>query len=130
MANREILFRGNNGSGWIYGWFCGACCRNVFAKAEKGSWIIDGNLNWFEVIPETVWQFTGFVDKNGTKIFEGDIVTLFDEKSVVKTSEMRASFGLYKISNGMFYEMIHKNDQKWLEVVGNIYDNPELLEDK
>jgi uncharacterized phage protein (TIGR01671 family) len=82
-----------------------------------------------EIDADTIGQFTGMYDKNNNRIFEGDIVILFDEKCVVKTSEMRASFGLYKISNNMFYEMIHKNDQKWLEVIGNIYDNKDLLDE-
>jgi uncharacterized phage protein (TIGR01671 family) len=126
---REILFRGKVAdlpNSWVYGYLVR---EDTIYQCDKQYFNGFCALGTFSVIPETIGQYTGFVDKNGTKIFEGDIVTLFDEKSVVKTSEMRASFGLYKISNGMFYEMIHKNDQKWLEVIGNIYDNPELLDE-
>jgi hypothetical protein len=120
MTNREILFRGKYCGKWVYGWYF---------EEDGDSWIKENDMISSVVAQSTVGQYTGMYDKNNNRIFEGDIVTLFDEMCVVKASEVRASFGLYKISNGMFYEMIHKNDQKWLEVVGNIFDNLELLDE-
>ena len=121
---REILFRG----------------KRVFDnKFEYGflSWHSLGDgVNYFVnnnvVYPETVGQFTGLTDKNGTKIFEGDIVKYYNPYSkqwytqIVKWDKMFASFGFFTQDS----EWCKEND--WLkiegvEVIGNIYDNKELL---
>ena len=125
---REILFRGKsksiNKGKWIYGSFIkdtdlNACC------------IRDKSLVYELVDRETVGQFTGFIDKNGKKIFEGDIVLglfLFDMSinAVVKFRD--GAFGL-QWHRG---EIIEFNAFTSLcnityEIIGNIYDNPELM---
>ena len=90
------------------------------------------------VIPETVGQYTGLLDKNGMKIFEGDICNLrkiryeivfFDcglYAKIYKTKKLKYGHTVYKTC----YELIGNLCEKGLEVVGNIHDNPELLNEK
>lgn len=128
---REILFRGklkSNGE-WSFG------NLNV---SLRGTVIITPDETpigkYGQVIPETVGQYTGMTDKNGNKIFEGDIVhcvSKFDSADMVvifecgqfrmilaeKYHEYQTNIGYYDIN--CFTK----------EVIGNIYDNPELLEE-
>jgi uncharacterized phage protein (TIGR01671 family) len=128
---REILFRGkreDNGE-WVYGGYMKNSRHNIVAIwAEKD----DGTSYGHEVIPETVGQFTGLIDKNGVKIFEGDIVKTAvkiisgQAETVVHVffSELCASFML---AGGILCgpEFIHKNGK--YAVIGNIHDTPDLL---
>jgi uncharacterized phage protein (TIGR01671 family) len=117
---REILFRGKytpNGS-WIMG---------DLYQYQSGLKAIKGNM----VIPDTIGQFTGLTDKNGKKIFEGDIVRL-DIAGVIFNAVCKfhsGSFGLVWHYMGVdrwqaFTGMCHVE----YEVIGNIHDNPELME--
>lgn len=116
--NREILFRGKRveGGKWIYGYLSFFYIDNP----GKGRIFSPKEVRSFDVISETVGQYTGLKDKNETKIFEGDVV---------------------KISNGEIYDVKYEDGGftaglflgDWgyghVEVIGNIYDNPELMED-
>lgn len=125
---REILFRGkrtDNGD-WEYGdLWCNPYGKRVVCIVSP---INDqGTTGGNEVDPETIGQYTGLKDKNGKKIFEGDIVCHdFGEKqigkqyAIVKWSEKYASFQLKPIDDWMFCNLSD------VEVIGNIYDNPEL----
>lgn len=125
---REILFRGkqkNNGE-WIYG--------DLVTKQN----ICIAN-DWHEVIrvdKETVGQFTGLTDKNGKQIFEGDIVKIngwwnasgpagySKNLTVVEFNDELCGFTpmcIYDCDCGVYHEA------RDTEVIGNIYDNPELL---
>ncbi len=139
---REILFRAkrkDNGE-WIYGYpiIDNADCS---LKAEgKCSWPHDGShadlLYWndefheyegVEVDAETIGQYTSLKDKNGVKIFEDDIVSYVpDDQDEEGTDYYSILFynGSFRISPT---ECINQSYANELEVVGNVFDNPELI---
>lgn len=140
---RKILFRGkrtDNGE-WIEGYYATQSNHACFANELKHQHFIFkdvfldfnlGGLQKFEVIPETVGQYTGKTDKNGKNIFEGDIVyckSRLDNAIMVVIFEcgqfrmvLSENYRSYQTNSG-FYD-INCFDK---EVIGNIYDNPELL---
>jgi uncharacterized phage protein (TIGR01671 family) len=133
---REILFRGKrkDNGGWVGGYYCGKVNKTFFSPAEDSAQIIDEDLFWYEVIPETVGQYTGLTDKNGKKIFEGDICRNTKTKEVVSVgwhgtmagyvwSKPRKDARLYD-----FGELFRAYDR--YEVIGNIHDNPEMLKNE
>ena len=123
---REILFRGKatRTNLWVYGYYTtnyGTGRPQIREKAE---------CCFTEVIPETVGQYTGLTDKNGKKIFEGDIVKAKDGLS----NDLFEFYGYVDHKYGSFVivgECI--THFRWLdydvEVIGNIHDNPEFLKD-
>lgn len=133
---REILFRGkrqDNGE-WVEGFFA--------QSGEMTYILIDndfavGYVKMKEVVPKTVGQYTGLTDKNGKKIFEGDIVRYRPEYwsephwSVVEYCADKWNYPAFDLkdhdyeSNGL--QSAHEEGVE-LEVIGNIHDNPELLE--
>ena len=127
MMDREIKFRGkriDNGE-WVFGYYT----KEWYADGVGGSsiryYIYDFNTQkQFKVIPETVGQFTGLRDKNDKEIYEGDIIVGEPEiKMIVEWDERVGCFCgiapkmMVRINGTSF----HKK-----EIVGNIYDNPEL----
>ena len=83
-----------------------------------------------EVDSETVGQFTGMTDKNGTKIFEGDIVRHIDTTChvfEVVNSEVYFDTEMLKFRFRYSNELFHCQFNNELEVIGNIYDNKDLL---
>jgi uncharacterized phage protein (TIGR01671 family) len=125
---REILFRGYNKNvkRFIYG---------DLTHFENEIRIIEKAGYSFFVDPETVGQFTGLTDKNGVKIFEGDIIQdKYDESCnhVIKYFEEESCFGVLYIGlNGSLTPM-SRLAKDWINefdevVIGNIHKNPELL---
>ena len=140
---REILFRGKRlGDGeWVDG------SLFVDEKKDKHESLV-GYVNYrvgWEIDPDTVGQFTGLTDKNGKRIFEGDIIYAhyanapkadFVEQVVFCDGRFCSLFstidGSGKMWSALPFSAPHiKNDKsiymEWCEVIGNIHDNPELL---
>lgn len=121
---REILFRGKDFSGVInHSW----CFGSLDTTEDDRTIIIYpdrfGNKCRIFVNPETVGQYTGLKDKDGTKIFEGDIVLLKGYEEPYQVVFDESCFLVY--SDSVRYAMDNFYDYE-IEVIGNIYDNPEL----
>ncbi len=125
---REILFRGkraDNGE-WVEGFY--ACVLDThYIITGRFDSLTNGIINSeaYKVDPNTVGQFTGLTDCNGVKIFEGDIVR-YGQRGEVEYNSGSAQFTL-NFANST-YEGFDKIPFCDCEVLGNIYDNPELLE--
>ena len=135
---REIIFRGKhktNGA-WVYGFY--VHCADRWGRDKDLIQSLDpeseeiGLLH--EVDRETVGQFTGLTDKNGKKIFEGDVVRVYGEdlprwNSVGQkvTVEYSFEYGGYKPFCEYDSDCGEYVEAGLCEVIGNIYDNPELL---
>lgn len=136
---REILFRGkrtDNGE-WAYGVFIPDCleslrgqdCHWGFIKTYRLEGKYENVKNeTVEVDRETVGQYIGLTDKNGKKIFEGDIVSVF-EGIIQKVVNENSRYAFHN-SNEICCYVLSICKSKDIEVIGNIYDNPEFLEEK
>ena len=129
---REILFRGkrmDNGE-WVYGYYVHigpVSCQRTYIIPEYAS-----ALYVNEVYPSTVGQYTGLNDKHCKRIFEGDVAKVLQgkDKDIAYVGFENGAFMLYPKTGNIYERTLWSywyND--WdVEVVGNITDNPELLE--
>lgn len=129
---REILFRGKASTEWVYG---------DLRHLNDGRVAIrkDGEIYPYEVIPETVGQYTGLKDKNGMVIFEGDILESRASENKEDWRRWVVTFydGSFCFEREIPRKYKHKHEQNLLcedevklyglVVIGSIHDNPELL---
>ena len=139
---REIEFRGKRKSGmpeldgeWVYGslyhakfWQTGNVLCKIIPYEDDGE--------RYHIHPDTVGQYTGLKDRNGVKIFEGDVVRYVPHDDnppdltglgAVEWQNERNRFDLHK--HDFVGSALACLDDDELEVIGNIYDNPELLKE-
>ncbi|MBD5509959.1 MAG: hypothetical protein HDR08_01665 [Lachnospiraceae bacterium] len=130
---REILFRGkriDNGE-WVNGYVTRIKRADDNGNAESYYFNALDELGWVAectVSAETVCQYTGLADKNGRKIFDGDIVK--DRSCDLYTVNWSDENGMYEVRqygcSMASFETFFACD---CEVIGNIFDNPELMEE-
>ena len=133
---RDLIFRGqrcDNGE-WVYGFYVRAD-HHWHNHGVHKDWIICGasaNGGWFAlhnkhaVKADTVGQYTGLTDKNGTRVFEGDIVDILSECE--ELGVIAYEDGAFVVNaNGFSLDFISNIDGKDVEVIGNVWDNPELI---
>ena len=141
---REILFRGKRlqGGNWIEGYFFKSDINKKERNSGKATLIFTPDCDTFIMVPEchnsfmvvsdTVGQYTGLKDKNGKRIFEGDIAKVLQgkDKDIAYVGFENGAFMLYPKTGNIYERTLWEywyND--WdVEVIGNITDNPELLE--
>ncbi len=124
---REIIFRGKSAetpnNRWVYGWVKNPREHPIIVREDFSSWY---------VYPKTLGEYAGFVDNNGSKIFEDDFV------KVTHPSGLQ-SLGVVVFEDSCFYikqkgkflmplGICNKIEYK-IEQIGNIHDNPKLLEE-
>ena len=134
--NREILFkakRKDNGK-WVEGYYLNVAKINHFICTGKIK--LDGAVKGI-IAPEmyainatTLCQYTGLTDKNGKKIWENDICDTFenDSKEILR-NVVKFEDGCFKVFKKHYLSMhLDCYEESDLKVIGNIFDNPELLE--
>ena len=131
---REIVFRGKRAKDgkWVDGSLFSSMTGQKFIRWEVED---DGAIEeivQYEVNPETIGQFTGLTDKNGKRVFEGDILQWVDEDNTCEGSKLIFIVKFDGEYEGFFGEGEFDNIEPWQfrnhEVIGNIHDKPELLE--
>lgn len=115
-------------NGWIHG---GIFENKIISRNTNEGSICAGFCSEVEIMPETVGQFTGLKDKNGKKIFEGDIVEIdvhdHLDWNVIKGKVIFLE-GAWLVTDSGSFAISLWSEINEIEVIGNIHENPELLE--
>ncbi|MCM1356446.1 MAG: YopX family protein [Staphylococcus sp.] len=144
---RQIKFKGKslvNGK-----WVCGDSIKHTENASENGTEVLTyigervpnarkvGAMKWIPVDPGSIGQFTGLLDRNGKEIYEGDIITVRGNYPRVilwdKVSWAIMPCELYNNKHFWLMNLQHPGSDWWeefadeMEIVGNIHDNPELM---
>ena len=134
--NREIKFRGKNKDiGWVEGQVAYDLNEDTYIIREveqDSSYGLEETMlfaiMWHRVDKETIGQYTGLHDENEREIYEGDIVGDNKIKWIIKWNKNRMGFSLYPTTEQLYDEMpINVENKLGFKILGNIYDNPELL---
>lgn len=134
MLNRKIKFRvwNNKAQTWVHG--PGDEC-NIFGEMILLGGFMKG-INVEELNNCVALQFTGILDKNGKEIYEGDILLYKTSYEEAMTYEGENDISLVIFKNGCFmldknclHELV-ENGKIQEEIIGNIFQNPELINDK
>ncbi len=141
--NREILFKGKrkDTKDWVFGHL--VQCVDIVLIFPRGKEFYYDELEKFafdmtayEVIPKTVGQYTGIKDKNGKKIFEGDIIKVTNDYGIIEVLDSDTGIGVVEFYDGYWYIAEQVNNSLYeigrcyyIEIIGNIHDTPELLEE-
>lgn len=132
---REILFRGkrkDNGE-WIEGSLIRILGGTVYISPVDTVVGYEGLSEFYEVIPETVGQYVGAEDKNGVKIFEGDIVDGHREKLLIDFECSSFTFKSELAVRELWYGIPIDDGERGVtlqedyNIIGNVHDNPELM---
>ena len=146
---REIIFKGkkvDNGE-WIEGYlfddgmlgekrmFIGKLVIAPYEGPIRGKWTVIAN-GFDEVDPDTICEYTGLTDKNGKRIWENDICDRKEKyPEVVKMTDgdwtLDYSYAIGRDYGNSYCNLgFYVNERKCVEVVGNIFDNPELAKEE
>lgn len=145
---REILFkakRKDNGK-WVEGYYCKLdettyCISEDYERhpvpthhyilyETMTDWGLPNRFLQFEIDPDTLCQYTGLTDKNGKRIWENDICDTFenDSKEMLR-NVVKFEDGCFKVFKEHYLSMyLDCYEESDLKVVGNVFDNPKLLE--
>lgn len=139
---REILFKAkriDNGE-WVEGYYTECNGKifigiNIFIYSDIFEVFRTPLIRWFKVDPETLCQFTGLCDKNGKKIWENDILMAhldesYPEDAAYETVEWNVAGWVAHETGSIDRQYLDKFDLEHYEVVGNIFDNKELLQEE
>ena len=139
---REILFKAKrvDNAEWVEGYYTECNGKtfigiNIFIYNDIFEVFYTPLIRWFEVGPETLCQFTGLYDKNGKKIWENDILMAhldesYPEDVTYETVEWGVAGWVGHEANSIDRQYLDEFDTKYYEVVGNTFDNPELLQEE
>ena len=140
---RDIIFKGKrkDNSEWVEGYlfddgmvdskrmFIGSLVITEHKGLGEDVW--DMGHAFYEVLPDTIGQYTGLTDKNGKKVFEGDIFVYDNETTyLVKWDYEYCGFYAEAVEEYNDYDVLGNFYSSLCEAIGNIHDNPELLEVK